>query len=115
MKKLAVTKQAIPREIIEKELQQVAQVLIKLTPMYLYLFGSAATKKLTDQSDMDFLLVFKDKETLRMAQKALGPQYPLSEISVDLVWMTRDEFQQKKNLGGVAFEAFNSGELLYEG
>ena len=84
-------------------------------PRRIILFGSAATGRLTPDSDID-LLVLEDapqdprRESVRL-RKSLGDiGYPF-----DILVMSTDRFEETKDLvGGIAFPANRYGKVLYE-
>jgi predicted nucleotidyltransferase len=112
MKKLAVARKSLDAVYAQEQILAARAKLMMLGPSGLYLFGSAADGKLTDQSDLDFLLVFKDALALKAAQSKIKTLFPICEMSIDLVWITEEEFERKKRLGGVAMEAFEYGKRL---
>ena len=72
------------------------------------LFGSALTSKFDANSDLDFLLVVEDKEDLRKMQKILYSRR-WSDISIDFILKSESDFNSRKEIGGVCFEAFHYG------
>ncbi|MBI4405466.1 MAG: nucleotidyltransferase domain-containing protein [Deltaproteobacteria bacterium] len=100
---------------VRQQIGKLSSLLISnASPEGLYLFGSAAEGKMTDQSDLDFLVVMESEDSIKKAQKKLRPFYPLSEYPVDLVWVTKDTFNNKKQLGGVCMVAFKEGKCLFK-
>ena len=99
----------------EAEIDSVVRLLLgAVSPIQLILFGSACEGKLTDQSDLDFLVVVETEELIIEAQKSLRSLMPLSRFPVDLVWVTRDRFERMKNVGGVCLIAHEDGRVHYE-
>ncbi len=100
---------------VTDEIKKISDLLVPLKGLErLYLFGSAAEGKMTDQSDLDFLMVFSTEAFLREAQKSLRPSYPLSSYPVDLVWTTLEGFESKKQVGGICMVVFEEGKCLFE-
>lgn len=112
MKKLALARKPIDSNFAEAQIAEAGRRLKKLEPVYLYLFGSAVDGKLNDQSDLDFLLVFSNVQSLKAAQSKVKEFFPLCNMSVDLVWVTEEEFERKKSLGGICMEAYEFGVQL---
>lgn len=82
-------------------------------PERIILFGSAAEGRFVEGSDLDFLLVLSDVPTLQKARRdirALGRLSPT--IPIDLVFVSKDQFEAKKNLGGICFIAEHDGQDL---
>lgn len=95
------------------EAKKMAKILIdKLKqaqpPLAAYLFGSGANEGLTDDSDLDLLVVFKSQDEIQKAQTIVF-QSGFSNRAVDWVFVLESEFQKRKSYGGVCFEAFNHG------
>lgn len=106
MRPLAVSRKRIKKSDISRELEELTSNIRKfISPLAIYLFGSAAEDEMYEDSDIDILMIFKDSSSLRDAQKFLKDAYPLCSRSVDIVWMTKVDFDQKKKVGGVAFTA----------
>lgn len=114
MQPLKCTRRPLDIHWVKYEYVRITEILSKISPERIYLFGSAAEGKMTDQSDFDFLLVFDSSQSLRKAQKTLLSFYPLSTIPVDLVWTTTEEFEKKKEIGGVCFIVHREGQCLFE-
>ena len=76
----------------------------------IYLFGSAADGTFHDHSDLDFLIVFANEEVLRAGRKAIHLIPRIAEgWAVDYVFVTKEQFNQKRLIGGVCFIAFHDG------
>lgn len=101
-------------EVIKLLVDQALEfVLSKTSPELVLLFGSAAVGKFDAQSDIDLLIVFSDLTAATKGRKALYSGKPLKEHSVDFICMARDEFERKKDLGGIAYVAHADGTVLY--
>jgi predicted nucleotidyltransferase len=85
---------------------------IGLNCSQIILFGSAARGELTDQSDLDVLLIFPDQVSLKSG-KAVYYGKPFLEWSVDAVFVCADEFLQRAQVGGVCLIAYQQGRVLY--
>ena len=79
------------------------------------LFGSAATGRMSRDSDIDLLVlgpdsVDTDERWLRIRRALSGIDYP-----VDIVLMPTVKFEESKNVvGGIAFPANKYGRVIYE-
>lgn len=109
---LKCTRKPLSPELSDQLVAEVFQKILSVNPLKVILFGSAAEKKLTDQSDLDFLVVCSNAEQMKTAQKKLKPKYPLCALAVDLVWVTLSDFETKKNMGGVCMVAHQEGRYL---
>jgi predicted nucleotidyltransferase len=93
----------------------VRRVLTVARPDRIILFGSAATGQMTEDSDLDLLVVEPAPANTRdrsvSIRRALGDvQYP-----VDVIVMSSERFEETKNIvGGIAYPARKYGRVLYE-
>jgi predicted nucleotidyltransferase len=93
----------------------VRRVLTAARPERIILFGSAATGQMTEDSDLDLLVVEPEPANTRdrsvRIRRALGDvRYP-----VDVIVMSSARFEETKNLiGGIAYPARKCGRVLYE-
>jgi predicted nucleotidyltransferase len=93
----------------------VRRVLTVARPERIILFGSAATGQMTEDSDLDLLVVESEPANTRdrsvRIRRALGDvRYP-----VDVIVMSSARFEETKNLiGGIAYPARKYGRVLYE-
>jgi predicted nucleotidyltransferase len=93
----------------------VRRVLTVARPNRIILFGSAATGQMTEDSDLDLLVVEPEPADTRdrsvRIRRALGDvRYP-----VDVIVMSSARFEETKNLiGGIAYPARKYGRVLYE-
>ena len=93
----------------------VRRVLTVARPDRIILFGSAATGQMTEDSDLDLLVVAPEPANTRdrsvRIRRALGDvHYP-----VDVIVMSTARFEETKNLiGGIAYPARKYGRVLYE-
>ena len=93
----------------------VRRVLTVARPERIILFGSAATGQMTEDSDLDLLVVEPESANTRdrsvRIRRALGDvRYP-----VDVIVMSSARFEETKNLiGGIAYPARKYGRVLYE-
>jgi predicted nucleotidyltransferase len=93
----------------------VRRVLTVARPDRIILFGSAATGQMTEDSDLDLLVVEPEPADTRdrsvRIRRALGDvRYP-----VDVIVMSSARFEETKDLiGGIAYPARKYGRVLYE-
>jgi len=93
----------------------VRRVLGAVKPDRIILFGSAATGRMSKDSDIDLLIVDPAprntrEESVRI-RRALGDLgYP-----VDVIVIATERFEATKNvIGGIAYPANKQGRVLYE-
>ncbi len=93
----------------------VRRVLTVARPNRIILFGSAVTGQMTEDSDLDLLVVEPDPANIRdrsvKIRRALGDvHYP-----VDVIVMSTERFEETKSvIGGIAYPANKYGRVLYE-
>ncbi len=93
----------------------VRRILSVTSPEKIILFGSAVTGEMTEDSDIDLLIVEKDITDRR--HKYVRIRRALRDIPFpfDIVLTTSDYFEQTKNtVGGIAYPVNKEGRLLYE-
>lgn len=96
--------------------QQKAEVVLNSVPSQhliaeAYLFGSAVNGVFTEDSDLDFVIVARDEESIRQLQREVyRPRF--ADIAIDWIFKTKKSFDERKDLGGVCFEAFHHGRRV---
>jgi len=97
------------REEIIRRVTEVAR------PDRIILFGSAATSRMTRDSDIDLLILEAApgdirEECHRVREALHGLNYPF-----DILIMSTERFEETKNvIGGIAFPANKYGQVIYE-
>jgi predicted nucleotidyltransferase len=92
----------------------VRRVLSVAQPERIILFGSAATGKMTRDSDIDLLILEMNPGDARTEQRRirgalLGIGYPC-----DVIVMPTVRFEESKDvIGGIAFPANKYGKVIY--
>lgn len=99
----------------EHEIEQIANRIVEVfEPGKLILFGSYATGRQTDQSDLDFLVI-KDTHVPK-SQRLIGLKRKLDfYVSLDIIVMTPEEVELSV-ADGFSFisKALQEGRVLYE-
>ena len=93
------------------ELQQFARIISKEYPLRkMILFGSQATGKTHQDSDVDIMIVSKKFEGVRRLDRApdLYMKWNL-DYPVDILCYTPEEFNRKKNFFGIVQQAVKEG------
>jgi predicted nucleotidyltransferase len=84
-------------------------------PQRIILFGSAATGQMTEDSDIDLLVLEAApgdarKESIRIYEAVRGLGYPF-----DIIVMGVERFEESKDvIGGIAYPANKYGKVIYE-
>ncbi len=103
-------------EVSEETLREVIRRILGVcSPDRVILFGSAATGRMTRDSDIDLLvldsgLVDRRKEALLIRRALSGLPFPF-----DIVVMSKDRFDETRNvIGGIAWPAARDGKVIFE-
>jgi len=100
--------ESVIREIVRR-------VLSACNPERIILFGSASSKTMSRDSDIDLLILEQSPadphhESVRIRGAIGDIGYP-----VDVIVMDRNRFEETKNvIGGIAWPASRYGRVLYE-
>ena len=97
------------------EIENIKNTFIKdISPTKIYLFGSYATGKSTENSDIDFyLIVDNEEDVIELTTKAYRAIRDIKQHPVDIVIGTSDSFNRKKDIPSVEYEVDKEGVLLY--
>ena len=93
----------------------IRRILSVTSPDKVILFGSAATGRMTGDSDIDLLIVEADpgdrrEEYVRIRRALRGMGYPFDVMLISTQW-----FQESKDvIGGIAYPANKYGKVIYE-
>ena len=108
--------QPLPQEIID---EIVRRVLTVAKPDRIILFGSAATGKMTRDSDIDLLIVEPELEW--KAEVWLDERFRIAETlgalgySFDIKLIRTKWFEESKEvIGGIAYPANKYGKVIYD-
>ncbi len=100
----------------QKTIQEIVKRVRRVAkPDRIILFGSAATGKMTRDSDIDLLVLKKSikkpfKEAVPIYDSLTGLGFP-----IDVVLMSTKRFEVTKDIiGGVAYPANKYGKVLYD-
>ena len=104
---------------IEMESQLACEIVDRLTrvarPERIILFGSAATGRMTPDSDIDLLIVQREVTDARRESRRLREALAGLGRPVDVVVMRSDRFEETKGvIGGIAHPAHKYGKVIYE-
>jgi predicted nucleotidyltransferase len=107
VKDISVSEETV-REIVRR-------ILGVCSPDRIILFGSAATGRMTPDSDIDLLVVEPHvgntrAEAMRIRTALDGVPYP-----IDVIVMSRERFEETRGvIGGIAYPAARYGRVIYE-
>ncbi len=114
MRPLAITKKTIDATMVQTIIDEACQLLVEtVDPLQIYLVGSASEGRMTDQSDIDLLVVYDEAKELKQLQKNYYQKRPSFSVAVEIIWTPFLQFERKKDLGGICFTAATQGKLLY--
>ncbi len=109
---LAQTSVAIDDALIEEIVRRVLSVA---HPDRIILFGSAATGKMTRDSDIDLLVIDAQENDRRRKSVEIGDALRGLGFPFDVLVISRDWFEASKNVvGGIAHPANKYGRVIYE-
>ncbi len=107
-----MSKQTMLDETLLDEI--VRRILEVSSPERIILFGSAARGGMTNDSDIDLLIVEPEipnrrEEYLRIRRALKGIEYPFDIILITSQWFK----ESKDTIGGIAYPAHKQGRILY--
>lgn len=96
------------------EIERVRELLVQLSkPAAIILFGSSITSDRTAESDIDLAIIFETKDEVDSAPKKIFSKGPLSDVSLDLLFFTREGFLSKVGEGGLVQHIQEQGRLIH--
>jgi predicted nucleotidyltransferase len=106
----------ISNEVRLARIERTRDAIVKvLSPIQIYVFGSAATgERFDSSSDIDCLAVLGDETLASRSWKRFGEIRSQLDWPVDLVVLSQSIFDKKRDLGGVAYIATHEGVLVYD-
>jgi predicted nucleotidyltransferase len=100
----------------EKVVKKITKLVLGVTqPDRIILFGSAVTGGMTKNSDIDLLILRSDHfqyldEYVKVRRALKDIAYPF-----DILFMDTDQYDRtKKWVGGMAYPAHKTGQVIYE-
>ena len=100
----------------EAILRQIVDRIVRLaSPDRVILFGSAATGRMTADSDLDLLVIESEVSNARQEGLRLRSALEGWSLLVDVLVMSRQRFEETKDvIGGLAYPAHKYGKVVYE-
>ena len=97
---------------LERLLNDIAnQIFNRCKNVEIRVFGSAFRADRRVGSDIDVCVIFKNDAAIIRGRTALY-ESPLCDEALDLVLLSRNEYDRMKNVGGIAFEVFHHGRKI---
>jgi predicted nucleotidyltransferase len=105
---------AVPLDFARSLADEVAGKIRSVSdPMRIILFGSAVDGNFREGSDLDILLIFETLNQLQLSRKKIRQAGKLCDFTtVDLIFVTLENYNNKKDLGGICFVAEHEGSDL---
>ncbi len=100
----------------DREIERIKDQLIrKLSPLRIYLFGSFANGTAHEDSDFDFYVVVKDgtENLVDLTAEAYKAIRNVRSRAVDIIIGTESRFEKRGKLMGIEQEVIRKGTLLY--
>ncbi len=114
MSTISFLKKKIPKAIAKKEVMKISATIAEaISPKAIILFGSFARGEMTDQSDIDLLIVVQNRDRISQDRKTVASLRPITQTPMDIVWMTFDDYIKKRKVGGIARVATAEGRILW--
>jgi len=103
------------KSVDQKTLDEIVRRILSVTsPDRIILFGSAATGKMSEDSDIDLLIVKSDIADRRQEYMRIRRALRDLEFPFDIILITTQWFEESKNVvGGIAHPADKQGRVLY--
>ena len=93
----------------------VQRVLTVARPDKIILFGSAATGRMTRDSDIDLLVIEPAPQNTRQKSVLISDALRGLGVAFDVIVMATERFEETKCLiGGIAYPANRHGKVIYE-
>ncbi|MBF0361911.1 MAG: nucleotidyltransferase domain-containing protein [Oligoflexia bacterium] len=117
----ALTAKIISKESMQQLLDNLLSAILKRTtslgkngPIQIILFGSAARNQASVYSDIDVLIVVKRLIEIRPTIRLLSGLSCELNCALDIIVVDEEQFKRKREVGGVFFDAWNQGVILFE-
>lgn len=91
----------------------VSQIKNSINPEKIYLFGSYASGKITENSDLDLLVIDNSGRKTQVVALEISKLLFPRKFGLDLIVVTPDEIEKKQNLTFWK-EILKTGKKLYE-
>ena len=92
---------------------KISWILSACVPSEVWLFGSAASNRMTKASDVDIALVFKTPESLKDSRKKLYATPRPDNWPQDIVFFVADDFRRRSTIGGLPMLIVQDGVRIH--
>ena len=79
----------------------------------IFIFGSFVEGRFTGESDLDVAVIIADGSDRKKFIESIYKPGVLSKWPIDLIVMSKSDYNKKKEVGGVAFDINEAGVQLY--
>lgn len=105
----------VTNEDFQRLAADICQRLLKVSsPEKIYIFGSYATGKISEVSDLDIAILFSDKRQLIESKKKILNNKLFLDFFTDILFYTTQDFDKKSLIGGVCAEIYHKGIIIYD-
>lgn len=102
-------------KVKEKVLSELKGLLLQGDkPDRIYIFGSVLEDSFTFASDIDVAIFFESQDKLQNAKKEIYKKTKKLEFPTDILFFELQDFEKKKEIGGVCMEIYKKGKLIYD-
>ncbi len=102
--------------VAEETIEEIVRRILSVArPERVILFGSAATGRMTPNSDIDLLVIERDVQDARQEARRIRKAIAGILSPFDVVVMRSERFEETRNvIGGIAWPAARYGKVIYE-
>lgn len=99
----------------KKRLEEIKEKIVRsVSPEKIILFGSCAKGNVTEDSDIDLVVIWDSDLNPHKRNVFLSRLFPKRDFSLDIFAFTKKEAAKLKNIAGtILYEAFNYGKVIY--
>jgi Polymerase beta, Nucleotidyltransferase len=99
---------------LQIKLDAILKHIVKiLNPEIVFLIGSMQRGIIHDNSDLDLVVLINGSYHRKNLLLDVLPSRPHKDIPLDLHVYDRNQFDEMKTVGGLCFEAYNHGRIVY--
>lgn len=101
--------------IEKRKLEEIKETIVQaVSPDKIILFGSYATGKATEDSDLDLVVIWDSDLNPHKRNLLLSRLFPGRNFSLDIFAFTKEEFEKMKDIAGtILYEAYHNGKVIY--
>lgn len=101
--------------ITENKIREIKEKIVQaVSPDKIILFGSYARGEATEESDLDFVVIWDSDLNQHKKNLFLSRLFPKRDFSLDIFAFTKQEAERFKDIAGtILYEAFHHGKVIY--